>query len=250
MKISGFLFIVFLFPLFLCAQETTQNVLHLKNGNIVKGHIVEFIPDSIVKIQTVDSSLFVFRSTEIDKISIENITADPMQSAASPLKKKITETKIIHVCFYGGVALPLASFQAEDGGNAATGATFGLQLWTEKRIGFLLDANYTSNNVVGNSSGQWTSIFILAGPRIVLKNKINASISIAPLAGFLMSQLSADRTISANSLAYGIVMQFEISKQFVFGAQFMGGTPSYSTVIRYSADQTTSIVGATLGVKI
>ncbi len=154
MKTLGCLIIALLISPFLYAQEASQNTLYLKNGNMIRGHIVEFIPDSIVRIQTADGSLFVFRSDELRKISTDSISAHSMPDSALHLKKNMPEAERIHVGFYGGVALPLASFQAKDGGDAATGATFGLQLWSEKKIGFLIDASYTANNLSDASERQ------------------------------------------------------------------------------------------------
>lgn len=53
------------------AQVETQhgNIVYLKNGSVIKGTIVELMPDSIIRIQTADSSLFVFEMSDVQKIT-------------------------------------------------------------------------------------------------------------------------------------------------------------------------------------
>ena len=44
------------------------DVVHLKNGSIIKGTITEQVPNGQLKIETRDGSLFVFKSEEIDYV--------------------------------------------------------------------------------------------------------------------------------------------------------------------------------------
>jgi len=57
-------------PLF--AQQT-EDVVYLKNGDIVWGTIVEQIPGESLKIQTADGSVFVYAMNEISKIVRESV---------------------------------------------------------------------------------------------------------------------------------------------------------------------------------
>ena len=49
-------------------NHNSEDVVYLKNGNIVKGKIMELHTDSILKIKISGGSLFVFNIREIDKI--------------------------------------------------------------------------------------------------------------------------------------------------------------------------------------
>lgn len=66
--------ILFLFTLSTFAQGNYRDVVHLKNGSIIKGVIVEQVPGKQLKIETADGSLFVYQMEEIDKMSKEPIT--------------------------------------------------------------------------------------------------------------------------------------------------------------------------------
>jgi hypothetical protein len=53
------------------AQNSTQDVVYLKNGSIIRGTIIEQRPGDSYKIQTGDMSIFVYKVDEIEKITKE-----------------------------------------------------------------------------------------------------------------------------------------------------------------------------------
>jgi hypothetical protein len=53
------------------AQERQVDVIYLKNGSVIKGAVIELVPDKQVKIRTADGSLFVFQMSEVDRIEKE-----------------------------------------------------------------------------------------------------------------------------------------------------------------------------------
>ena len=55
------------------AQAPTVDVVHLKNGSIIRGTIIEQIPSKSLKIQTPDGNLFVYTMEEITKITKEPV---------------------------------------------------------------------------------------------------------------------------------------------------------------------------------
>lgn len=55
------------------AQNNMRDVVYLKNGGITKGIIIEQVPNQSLKIQTADGSVFVYKFSEIEKISKEGI---------------------------------------------------------------------------------------------------------------------------------------------------------------------------------
>jgi hypothetical protein len=57
------------------AQQVYKDVVYLKNGSIIRGKITEQVPDSSMKIETKDGSIFVFRMEEIEKQEKEPIKA-------------------------------------------------------------------------------------------------------------------------------------------------------------------------------
>jgi hypothetical protein len=57
-------------------QNNMEDVVYLKNGSIIRGIIVEQIPNQSIKIQTKDRNIFVFKYDEIEKITKENLPLD------------------------------------------------------------------------------------------------------------------------------------------------------------------------------
>lgn len=62
---------IFLLLAFFVSGQTYYDVVYLKSGNKVTGLIMEQIPNDILKIQTGDGSIFVFKYSEIEKITKE-----------------------------------------------------------------------------------------------------------------------------------------------------------------------------------
>ena len=55
-------------------MQNYTEVVYLKNGSIIKGIVLEQIPDLSLKIQTADGSIFVYQMHEVDKITKENLS--------------------------------------------------------------------------------------------------------------------------------------------------------------------------------
>jgi len=66
--------LLFLFALsttLIFAQGNYQDVVYLKNGSIIRGLIIEQIPNQSIKIETSDRSVFVYQIDEIDRLTKE-----------------------------------------------------------------------------------------------------------------------------------------------------------------------------------
>ena len=54
-----------------CMAQEMQEVVYLKNGSIIRGTIIEQVPDKSLKIQTYDGSIFAYEMAEVEKITKE-----------------------------------------------------------------------------------------------------------------------------------------------------------------------------------
>lgn len=52
-------------------QQNYQDVVYLKNGSIIKGVIIEQIPNKSIKIETADRNVFVYQIDELEKMTKE-----------------------------------------------------------------------------------------------------------------------------------------------------------------------------------
>ena len=66
-------------------NEQFQNagLIYLKNGSIIRGIIIEQIPNQSLKIQTKDRNVFVFKYDEILKITKEYLPTDELQNSSN-----------------------------------------------------------------------------------------------------------------------------------------------------------------------
>jgi hypothetical protein len=69
------LFSISIFWATIVFSQENIDVIHLKNGSIIKGEIIEMIPNNRVKIETEGGNLFVYTFDEIEKMTKETITA-------------------------------------------------------------------------------------------------------------------------------------------------------------------------------
>ncbi len=63
--------VLFLMSLSVSAQNYKRDIVYLKNGSIIKGDIVEQVPNKTLTIKTIDGSSFVYSFEEILKITKE-----------------------------------------------------------------------------------------------------------------------------------------------------------------------------------
>lgn len=68
------------------SQNPLQETVYLKNGSVIKGTIVEQVPNHSIKIQTADGSIFVYKMEEVEKMTKEATYSDPYRNT-SYLKK-------------------------------------------------------------------------------------------------------------------------------------------------------------------
>jgi len=72
------------------AQNNYQDVVYLKNGSIIRGVIIEQVPNELLKIETADGNLFAYKIAEVEKITKERIVTQtaPQQSVITPQPMK------------------------------------------------------------------------------------------------------------------------------------------------------------------
>lgn len=81
--LSLVIFLLLIFPSLGITQGNMQDVVYLNNGSIIKGIIIEQVPNKSIKIQTKDGSIFFYRLDEIQKLTKEQpINYSPLGNSA------------------------------------------------------------------------------------------------------------------------------------------------------------------------
>ncbi|WP_300704249.1 hypothetical protein [Bacteroides sp.] len=66
-----------------CLAQNYTEVVYLKNGSIIRGIIIEQVPNASLKIQTSDGSVFSYTLEEVEKITKEGYYKQPKQAKES-----------------------------------------------------------------------------------------------------------------------------------------------------------------------
>ena len=185
-----------------------KDVIYLKTGSIIKGTILEMVPDKTIKIQTADGNIFVYNMFEVERISKESAVPS---NESRPVVERSYESQRSYesprgegsatiFSIYGALALPVGDLGKKDGENAGlakTGWAAGAQLVTGGSIGLIIDGSYALNKIdlpsdyissfgYGKSSySGWSSIIGLIGLKIGSDNATGSNFFIAPLGGVL-----------------------------------------------------------------
>ncbi len=91
-KKLSILFAILFMGLAVSAQINMRDVVHLKNGGITKGIIIEQIPNESIKVQTADGSIFVYKMDEIEKIEKEKVTTPETKVATNQNSMPVQNT--------------------------------------------------------------------------------------------------------------------------------------------------------------
>jgi hypothetical protein len=134
------------------------DIVYLKNGSIIKGKIIEEVPNQSIKIKTGDGNIFVYKIDEIEKITKETVEDE---ESFEPFKKT-SQNKGFIGSISGGLGIPvgelangwLLGFNVT--GNA--GYVFNNLIATRLDISYNNFAYNTPSGLSGISGGSFTII--------------------------------------------------------------------------------------------
>ena len=189
----------FLITMFAClmativfAQSNYQDVVYLKNGSIIRGVIIEQVPNESLKIETADGNLFVYKIDEVEKMTKERSI---LQTSQSALKKQKSEQSLNYddvgirkwyislnagANLIGDVVFPGGGFELGYYINPQNllSVEVGFGGYTEQKLGsFSYTITYSNGNQEFYNDGQinyqyTTVLFLTSWSRIVdLSNK-------------------------------------------------------------------------------
>jgi hypothetical protein len=261
-RIQNISFLLFL-PILLWAQSPNSDKLYLKNGTIIRGRILEVVPDSIVKIQTVDRSIFVYPISETTQISKDTAKENTLQMRVDSLEEDIRPAFSV----FGGMAIPIRDFARDDGGSAKTGFIVGVQYLSRGKVGWLFSGGYVINklelpsalaaNGISVESGSWKSMLALTGIKLGIADPTGTRFTIAPLVGVLFGTIPeikltfsdgyldipelnihtlangitvAQSSASSAALAYGMAAECTLGNHIAIGVRYITSTPEYNVM--------------------
>jgi len=125
-------------------QVGNIDVVYLKNGNIIRGTILERIPGESVTIETRDGNVFVFKFTEIEKITREKTRAGEKEGVTG--QRAEVRGRM--------VATPTGNYMSK--GKTYVGPSLGLSfLGTAPQFGANFESGIEENIGVGGLLRYW-----------------------------------------------------------------------------------------------
>lgn len=91
-------FIILILPILLLAQSNNlEEVVYLKNGSIIRGIIIEQVPNQNIKIKTKDGNIYTYNYSEVTKITKEPIYAPtPSSNTINQIQQKSIQQSTIN----------------------------------------------------------------------------------------------------------------------------------------------------------
>lgn len=83
-----------------------EEVVYLKNGSVIRGTIIEQVPNKTIKIQTKDRNIFVYNMDEVEKIAKEEIKQETEATKSSDKKfdnASVKESGFSNITEIGGI---------------------------------------------------------------------------------------------------------------------------------------------------
>ena len=206
------------------------DIVYLKNGSIIRGKIIEQIPNQSIKIKTRDGSIFVYKMDEITKITKETVEDEDSFDLY-----KTPQTKGILASINGGIGVPVGGKLKNYLIGYTIGANIGAVLNNTIAIRFI-DFSYSNfsynftTQAVGYETGTGGSFTLLSFGADFMVGDFNKKSRVVPYAfvgprGFSKSiedvKISTpyywDYTIQGNSevefgLALGGGINFKVYK--------------------------------------
>jgi TM2 domain-containing membrane protein YozV len=156
--------------LFVSAQDL-QDVVYLKNGSVLRGTIIEQVPNQSLKIQLSDGSIFVYQFSEIDKIAKEPVLKSAKQSP-TPLPLRYT---------FGNKINPIGNEKSPFLAGFLSFIIPGVGQWYNGDIGggfFYLGCNILTNSILLEqlSEGNDVTLFFFCSLTVEICATIDAAI--------------------------------------------------------------------------
>ena len=119
--------------------QSTKDVLYLKNGSIIYGQLIEMVPEKQVKIKTADGSVFVYNTSEVDRIAKAEKEVKEQRSE----RKSSFRTRKIATGFKGFIDDSYsASMNGSDFNRGGLSVSLGSQILPQLFVGAGLGLEY------------------------------------------------------------------------------------------------------------
>lgn len=228
MRKINLLFLALFVSVFAFSQQSNLvDVVYLKNGSVVRGIIIEQVPNESITIETADRSIFVFQMDEITKIAKES---RPVQRRTS---NPVLDKRKSYIGVSAGLAVPVGDFvNYSNVGFQMNIADFGY-LFTEN-FGIAATLSSAFNPYVESDYIYlWSYVGVMGGPLLSFPVSKRLDWDFMPMVGLASTTTPEDylETETAGSLAFsiGTQLRLHLGRHFslLFKAGYFSTTPEF-----------------------
>lgn len=208
-------------------QNNYQEVVYFKNGRIIRGTIIEQVPNKSIKIETADKNVFVFPLDEVEKITKETTTENKQIKNKSVRRKGYIGLSI-------GPSFPVGDFASY--GYAKTGIhinliNFGYRF--SENVGLSATWFGAANPLDVPGYSPWSYGGLMAGPLLSFPLSEKLEWDFRPMIGFSSAMLPDSKlgTERAASFAFnfGTVLRINVGNKVAV----LWSADYYSTKARF-----------------
>lgn len=203
--------IFFIMSTFTFAQSKYQDVVYLKNGSILRGVIIELIPEETVTIEIIGNNVFVFRMEEVEKIVKELPPKNKVEVDPSFRKRGYFGSSF-------GVSMPIGEFSEGSNGLANTGVqvnliNFGYRF--TNNLGIAATWYGASNPIDAKNIDPWSYGGILIGPLLTYPISKRIEWDFRPMVGYTVTMLpdlgKGEEQATSFAMNYGTIFRINVS---------------------------------------
>jgi hypothetical protein len=221
---------------FASAQTNQKDIIYLKNGSIIKGTIIEIIPDSTLKIQTADGSLFIYKTKDVEKITKEEVKKPEVKQQAVKTETVKSEKHILAPKGYFVLARLGPNVQLFEGIEVSMGIINGYHVNEFFSLGVGIEATHYNFDYNNYLSAPLYPIFVDARfqiPKGIVSPMFSMQFGYAAL-----GKITSTNNVNYNTsevggglyVAVGAGLKVTINKTFAFLAE---GGASFQSIKGY-----------------
>lgn len=227
-------------------QNNYQEVVYLKNGQVIKGVIIEQVPNKSIKIENAEGIVSEFQMAEIEKFGKEKLPSSEYQNKKAKIGSGYIGLTI-------GASIPIGYFASRSNGLA----NFGYQLngiefgyLFSKYIGASATVFVAENPISLDSVAPWKYGSIMIGPLFTLKLTKKIEWDLKPMIGYSLTTVPDLRDgaeeASAASYSVGTQFRYNLNKHFslMLSSDFYYSVPSFKY---YKFTQTITTISVRVG---
>lgn len=211
-------------------QSKYQDVVYLKNGSILRGVIIELIPEETVTIEIIGNNVFVFKMEEVEKIVKELPQKNKVEVDPSFRKRGYFGSSF-------GVSMPIGEFSEGSNGLANTGVqvnliNFGYR-FTEN-LGITATWYGASNPIDAKNIDPWSYGGLLIGPLLTYPISKRIEWDFRPMVGYTVTILpdlgKGEEQATSFAMNYGTILRVNVSDKLALlvSAEYLTTRPKFN----------------------